>query len=144
MMKKILIFLILFVSVFKFGYCEGQKLTYERLIHSIAYVESKHNPKMVSRNKTYVGYLQISKICVREANNIVGFQKYTYDDRYDKNKSIEIFHIIQQKHNPTQNINLAIRLWNEGLVAKKQKYKETPYVKKVLNLYNTIYSHMEE
>lgn len=141
-LKKILILITLFfitnISI------SAEDITYKRLITAIAHVESEHNPKLVSKNNTYVGYLQISKICVKEANNIIGYKKYNYNDRLDKKKSIEIFLVIQKHHNPTNNLNLAIRLWSQGLSAKKIKYKATTYTKKVMKLYNTIYSHIEE
>ena len=143
MMKKILTILLIFL--FANGISNAaERLTYKRLINAMAEVESGHNPNVVSKNKQYVGYLQISKICVREANNIVGYQKYNYDDRFDKDKSIEIFLLIQKRHNPTNNINLAMRLWSQGLEAKKYKFQETNYTKKVMKLYYTTYSYIEE
>lgn len=144
-MKKILILFFVMLNCFMLKANDNKDITYKRLITSIAYVESKHDPSAVSANKTYVGYLQISKICVREANNILGYKKYTYDDRYDKDKSIEIFLVIQNHHNPKKDIALAIRLWNEGLIAKKVKRTtNTPYMNEVFRLYNTKFAHIEE
>src|SRR5574344_834118 len=61
------------------------------VIQAIAMVESQGQPRQVSKNGLYVGYLQISEILVRECNRIVGYKKYTYADRYDKQKSIDMF-----------------------------------------------------
>ena len=73
------------------------------VIRAIAQVESEGNPKMVSKCGRYVGYLQISKILVRECNQILGKQVYTYDDRYDKQKSIDMFIVFQEHFNKEGN-----------------------------------------
>ena len=135
----ILTFLMLNLHVIK----ANDEITYERLINAIAHVESGHNEKAVSPNKKYVGYLQISKVTVDGCNNIVGYKKYTYNDRYDKEKSIEMFYLIQKHYNPNNDIVLAARIWSEGISAIKKKPRITPYVKKVLNLCDTLYSHLD-
>lgn len=143
-MRKILFILAIFLLSVNTTFATPTKITYNRLIHTIAYIESKHNPKLVSSNGLYVGYLQISKIAVNECNRLIGYKKYNYNDRYDKNKSIEMFHIIQSYHNPKQDLHLAIRIWSEGTTAANKTIRITPYVKKVLRLYNSKYSHIEE
>ena len=77
----------------------------------------------------YVGVLQISPILVKECNNILksrgSSKRYSLSDRYNEKKSREMFVIIQSQHNPMNNIEKAIRLWNGGIkysVAKTQKY----------------------
>lgn len=87
---------------------------WSKVIHAISYVESNWNPKAVSSCGRWVGYLQISKGMVQECNRILGKNKFTYQDRYDKNKSIEMFYIFQNKYNPNGDIELAIRMWNGG------------------------------
>jgi hypothetical protein len=59
---------------------------WQLLIKAISVVESGENPKAV--NGQHAGLLQISPICVRECNNIVGKKKYTYKDRFSREKSI--------------------------------------------------------
>lgn len=65
-----------------------------------------------------MGVLQITPIAVRECNNILkrrGSEKrYTLEDRFDIDKSKEMFYLIQSKYNPTNDIEKAIRLWNGG------------------------------
>ena len=41
-------------------------------------------------NGAAIGCLQIHKIYVREVNRIVGKNRYTYADRHNKNKSVEM------------------------------------------------------
>ena len=97
------------------------------MIQAICYVESKNNEKV--SNGGCAGILQISMICVKQANLIMQKKKkkkrYTSRDRYCKTKSIEIFNVIQDYFNPKHNIERAIRLWNGGnrySNAKTQKY----------------------
>ena len=88
------------------------------IINAIAYVESGYNEKAVSPNGMYVGYLQIGKTMVQECNNILKAKgqtkRYTYEDRKNKEKSIEMFILIQEKYNPERSTEKAIRLWNGG------------------------------
>ena len=109
------------------------------VIEAIAMVESECNPKRVSRNGLYVGYLQISEILVRECNRIAGYKKYTYADRYDKQKSINMFIDYQEFHNKTGNMEKAIRLWNSGDVnCMMRKARTEGYYKKVMSKYTSL------
>ncbi len=87
---------------------------WSQVIEAIARVESECNPKAVSRCGRYVGYLQISKVLVRECNRIAGRNEFTNADRYDKQKSIDMFITYMERFNPEGNIEKAIRLWNSG------------------------------
>ena len=109
------------------------------VIEAIAMVECEGNPKRVSRNGLYVGYLQISEILVRECNRIAGYKKYTYADRYDKQKSINMFIDYQEFHNKTGNMEKAIRLWNSGDVnCMMRKARTEGYYKKVMSKYTSM------
>ena len=65
-----------------------------------------------------VGLLQITPILVRDCNKILAKQnstkRYTLADRYNPEKSKEMFVIIQEYYNPSHNVEKAIRLWNGG------------------------------
>lgn len=135
-MKKLLTFLVAVVITVALSAQNNHK--WDTVIEAIAQVESNRNPKAVSKSGTYVGYLQISPILVRECNRIAGYQKYTYNDRYSKDKSIQIFIDYQEYHNPECNYEKAIRLWNSGDVnCMKRKYKTEAYYKKVKSIYDT-------
>ena len=109
------------------------------VIQAIAMVESECQPNKVSRNGLYVGYLQISEILVRECNRIVGYKKYTYADRYDKQKSIEMFIDYQEHYNPDGNMERAIRLWNSGdLKCMTRKASTEGYYQRVMKRYTSI------
>ena len=111
------------------------------VIEAIAMVESHGEPQKVSRNGLYVGYLQISEILVRECNRIVGYKKYTYADRYDKQKSIDMFIDYQEHYNPDDNMERAIRLWNSGdLKCMTRKMRTEGYYRKVMSKYTEMAS----
>jgi hypothetical protein len=112
----------------------AQKPDLSRLITAIATVESQLNEKAVS--KDCVGYLQIRPIVVQECNNILkqrnSTKRYTLNDRLNKKKSIEMFYLIQEKFNPSYNVEKALCIWNAGPYSKK---KPTKYVEKVMKEY---------
>lgn len=101
------------------------------LIKAISAVESKGDPKIT--NGRHAGILQISPILVDECNRIGKEKKnkkrFTYNDRFNVGKSIEMFNIIQDFYNPSHNIEKAIRIWNGGNNYSTQKTNS--YFKKV-------------
>ena len=136
-MKKVFIFLVaVTLTVALNAQTEQQLKKWMPVINAIAQVESGGNPKAVSRSGTYVGLLQMAPICVRECNRIVGKNKFTYNDRLSKEKSIEMFIIFQEHHNPEGNMEKAIRLWNSGDKNCMQNKKRTEaYYKRVMSKY---------
>ena len=112
-MKKLLVLALMAISLNAVAQTVPQvdlQKKWGAVINAIAMVESQGHPKAVSKNGLYVGYLQISEILVRECNRIVGYKKYTYADRYDKQKSIDMFIDYQEYYNPDGNMERAIRL----------------------------------
>ena len=107
------------------------------VINAIEQVESEGRANAVSRDGRYVGCLQISKILVRQCNIIVGYNKYTYDDRYSKDKSHEMFIVFQEHFNKEGNMEKAIRLWNSGdLNCMNRKASTDGYYRRVMAKYN--------
>ena len=117
MIKKLLIISILSLTAIC-AVAQDAHFNWMPLIEAIAYIESGHNEKIVSKSGTYVGYLQIGPSLVQECNNILrakGINKrYTLEDRKNREKSIEMFILIQEKYNPEHDIEKAVRLWNGG------------------------------
>ena len=92
-------------------------------------VESRGNVN--ARNGIYCGPLQISPVLVSEVNNILKrrncAKRYTLGDRFNKQKSKEMFVIIQSYYNPKNNVERAIRMWQGGInykVGRTQRYFE--------------------
>jgi len=140
-MKKLLVLSLMAISLSAVAQtAEAPKIDLQKkwgaVINAIAMVESQGQPNVVSKNGLYVGYLQISEILVRECNRIVGYKKYTYADRYDKQKSIDMFIDYQEFYNPDGNMERAIRLWNSGdLKCMTRKARTEGYYQRVMKKY---------
>lgn len=138
--RKILFTLFLIIcSTFKVA-AQDTNVDYGRLITAIGTVESKLNDKTV--NGVHAGFLQISKVAVAECNRINKIKKvskrYTLQDRFNHQKSIEMFYTIQGFYNPSGDLHYGILLWNEGCSAMKKPKRKTSYYNKVMNVYNKL------
>ncbi len=94
----------------------SEQFDWTPVMEAIILVESEGNPNAVSGNS--VGVMQITPILVRECNNILksrgSDKRYTMADRYDVDKSKEMFLLIQSQYNKANNVEKAIRTWNGG------------------------------
>lgn len=94
----------------------SKEFDWDRLIRAIIQVESGGNPRTIGGNSA--GILQITPVCLKDCNSILQQKKinkrYTMNDRFNVEKSIEMFKLYQEKYNPGNNIEKAIRLWNGG------------------------------
>lgn len=119
---------------------QNTNVDYSRLITAIGTVESKLNDKAVSG--VHAGFLQISKVTVKECNRINKIKgvskRYTLNDRFNHQKSIEIFYVIQNFYNPKGDLHYAILLWNEGCSAMDKTKRKTRYYNKVMKVYNNL------
>ena len=93
-------------------------LDVQPLIEAMIMVESRGNDSAYSKKEEAVGCLQIRPIMVREVNRILEIQKsdlrYTLDDRWSREKSIEMFHIVNGYHNKNSTYEEIARAWNGG------------------------------
>ena len=109
---------------------------WECFIEAIIWTESRGNENCIGDSGKAVGVLQIHPVMVREANRILKMKnidvEYDYDDRYSKEKSIEIFNIIQDFHNKNHDYNRALQIWN--------KNHPESYRKQIMNKYNELIS----
>lgn len=116
------------------------------LYSSIVWVESKGDVDVVSRDGS-VGIIQIKPVMVREVNRICklkGVEKqFTLKDRFDADKSKEMFWIYQEFYHPTINWNditlvymeSIARKWNGGPNGNKKR-STRKYWKKVIARFN--------
>ena len=65
-----------------------------RLLHALKMAESGCKSDVIGDNGKAVGILQLHKVYVDDANRIVGYKKYSYNDRYDVRKSEEMTRIV--------------------------------------------------
>jgi len=100
--------ILLFMFIFS-----AQELASDKLINAIIYVESKGDDLAYNSKENAAGCLQIRPIALREVNRILGYKKYTLNDRWSRAKSIEMFNVIKSNiKNPTDE--RIARTWNGG------------------------------
>ena len=139
-MRTLLIFILLFLSqplhsppsTFRYDNSNCHRILF---IQSIIHIESKGDPS-AQGSKDDIGILQITPICVKEANRILNREIYTLNDRYDHKKSIEIFNIIQDHHNPDFDYHRACKIWNPGAGRKYANSILKEYRKRINKLSN--------
>ena len=101
----------------------------DNLIAAIIHVESRGDSMAYNTKEDAVGVLQIRPIMVREVNRLLGYNKYTLNDRWNKSRSIEMFNVIKD-HTPHPTNEKLARNWNGG--PKGYKHNNTlGYWKKV-------------
>lgn len=102
------------------------------VMKAIIQVESEGNTKAV-RGKS-CGAMQITPILVAECNNILKGRnsktRYTLRDRFNLEKSKEMFLLMQSEFNPGNNVEKAIRAWNGGNNYNKKRTQR--YFEKVM------------
>ncbi len=79
----------------------------------LAFVQLESNFDMYAENPVTKarGILQILPVMIDEANKVAGWQKYTWDDAWLPERSIEIWYLIQNYYNPEYNVQKAAQLW---------------------------------
>tara|TARA_R110000796_G_scaffold97782_3_gene205024 strand:- start:769 stop:1305 length:537 start_codon:yes stop_codon:yes gene_type:complete len=87
------------------------------LISSIIHIESSNNDSAHNLREDAVGCLQIRKCMVDDVNRILQKQKlsqrFTYDDRWNRYKSLQMFEVYCEYYNLNTNEERA-RSWNGG------------------------------
>ena len=84
---------------------------YQILQLALIYTESEFNPLAVGKSGDW-GLLQITPIYVKEVNRILGEEKYSHEDAFNPEKSMAMFTIMQNHHNPENDIDRAIASHN--------------------------------
>ena len=114
-------------------YVEGEELDeWEILQMAIAKTESEYNPEAMGSSGD-LGVFQITEIFVHEVNRLLGEEGYTHLDAFNVEKSIEMFNIVQDGHNPDKSISKAIAVHNPGgnsIDYGKRVYQNLAFVKR--------------
>jgi len=100
------------------------------LLEAVLFVESAHNPKAFNEKENAAGIAQLRPIMIAEANEIVGYKKYSLKDRWNVRKSIEIWYVIQDYHNPSYDPITACLMWNAGNANSKVNISN--YISKII------------
>tara|TARA_R110001592_G_scaffold1578_4_gene9295 strand:+ start:2699 stop:3220 length:522 start_codon:yes stop_codon:yes gene_type:complete len=82
-------------------------------ISALIFVESSYNDSAYNSSEDAVGCLQIRKTMVNDINRILKNNFYSYEDRWDRDKSIEMLKIYCNHYNFTTPEQIA-RCWNGG------------------------------
>ena len=97
---------------------EVKPIETDTLVNALIHVESRGNELAYNEPEDAVGCLQIRRIMVREVNRILRIQnqtaRYKYKDRWDCNKSKEMFDIWKAYHHPDDTAEHVARNWNGG------------------------------
>jgi hypothetical protein len=104
---------------------------WDTFVDAVIYVESRGNDSAVGDNGKAVGCLQMHPIMVREVNRILAKYDipttYTLEDRYSRDKSIEMFNIISEEYyccedyTFTDYVEIVARRWNGGPRGDKKR-----------------------
>lgn len=100
-------------------------LKLKTLFSLICQVESSNNPKAFNSKENAAGIIQIRPVMIREINSLYGFEKYKLEDRWDVDKSFEMFKSFQEAFNPTFCFEKGSRMWNGG---RRGHFKESTLV----------------
>ena len=92
------------------------------LVSALILVESRGNDSAIGDRhlvgEEAVGALQIRPIMVREVNRILRIQKsdkrYKLKDRFDREKTLEMFFVWKNYHHPDSDFETIARNWNGG------------------------------
>lgn len=89
-----------------------------KLIQALIMVESSGNNNAFNASENAAGCLQIRPIMVREVNRILRKQgdtlKFDLSDRWNRDKSLKMFHIWREYHHPNSTDEVIARNWNGG------------------------------
>lgn len=105
---------------------------WDLLWEAVAIEESQQNPLAKNPYSSASGYYQLLRGYVAEANQILGYDKYSYNDRFSKEKSREMIEVVQSYYNPKKDIKKAIRLHRVGFSTTLED-PLAKYKRKVLN-----------
>ena len=93
------------------------KFSVSHLLSSIMLVESNNNDSAYHKGEDAVGCLQIRKCMVNDVNRILkrqgSYTRFTYDDRWLRSKSVQMFGIYCRHYGLNTAEEIA-RCWNGG------------------------------
>jgi len=92
-------------------------ITQQDVLDAIMFIESGNDDSAYAASEDAVGCLQIRRVMVDDVNRILKRQessvRFTYEDRWDRKKSVEIFNIFCTYYNLDTPEDMA-RGWNGG------------------------------
>ena len=101
---------------------------WELTIMAIFWTESKCNPNAVGKAGD-LGAMQLVPIYVREVNRISG-RNYAHTDAFSIRKSLEMYHTMQGRYNPSCDLDLAIYYHNKSAAYKAEVERNKAWIKR--------------
>lgn len=137
-LKKVVLLFCMTVAIVANAYAGNTSYPHKwnKIMNAIIQVESRGETRARSGNS--VGILQITPVLVAECNKILqsknSKKKYSLSDRFNPQKSKEMFILIMEKFNKAGSAYEACRIWGNGPYGKKKV--RPSYWKKFLEHYN--------
>lgn len=128
--------------VYSYEYIE----VYEKLrplISAMVHTESRGIPNLESKSGKYHGILQQSKISVDDCNQVVD-KPFSYEDRKNPKKSIQMFLIYQKRYNKNMTFEMACRIWSRFDLKGTNPEAEAYWKKVEKEIGKHDYSHLWE
>lgn len=117
-------------SIIHSASCSHSQLTNWQILQmAIAMTESQFNTDAVGKNQD-IGVFQITPIYAREASRL-SQDSFSHDDAHDVAKSIQMFHAVQDHHNPNHDIEKAISLHNKAPWYKKRVMENIEFIRRM-------------
>ena len=101
---------------------------WELTIMAIFWTESKCNPNAVGKAGDY-GIMQMLDCYCREVNRISG-SNYAHTDAFSIRKSLEMYHTMQGRYNPSKDLDLAIYYHNKSAAYKAEVERNKAWIKR--------------
>ena len=118
---------------------DEKTLRLDRLFYAVSQVESGNDPEAHNKREDARGIIQIRSIMVRDVNRILGKDKYTHNDAWNKTKSKEMFRIYLMHYHKNGTDEDWAKSWN-GVPRGPQKQSTEKYWKKVKKIYEQRYT----
>lgn len=87
----------------------------DMVLLSFMWYESRYDSTAINPVSGARGVLQILPIMIEEANRLQKLYhspiRYTWDDAWSVSRSIEIWYLVQQHHNPDYDLQKACQIW---------------------------------
>jgi hypothetical protein len=92
----------------------NREIALRRTFLAVAAVESHGDPRAFNRDEDAAGIVQIRPIMLRDANRIMGRQRWSLSDRWNVEKSLEMFRLVVLHYHPQDGPEQWGRCWNGG------------------------------
>jgi hypothetical protein len=101
----------------------------EAIVAAIISVESNNDIAAYNSGEDAVSLLQIRKCVVDDLNRIYGSKRYTYKDRWSREKAIQMFWEYQEHWNKDIHLESCSRIWNGGPRGESKSSTDRYYIK---------------